>query len=140
MDTSTACGYMLLQRRDQYFAEFRETLLQFDDEAHDLRARGVSFQTCIRRPDGIHISAEHVGTRYDLHFRPGEEDTGSYTISHGSFAGTGRIFKTRRGDSSSFAEYYYLRAVSTTGVEFAWSVGIDHFSLVVDAYPSLDEA
>jgi hypothetical protein len=142
MSITETCGILLVQSRANYMADVKSSVgfLLFDgDEGHDLRTRGVPFAQCIRRPDGIVIYAKHLDTTYDIHFHESDSDIGGYRVSHGPFAGKGRIFKVRRGDSPSFSVYYYIRVVSSRSVEFAWRVGINRFSQEVEAEPSADD-
>jgi len=66
------CGFLLVQHREQYMQHFLHAELNLGD---DFTASGIPFYTCIRRLDGIHISTEYQGIKYELHF----DETGAKT-------------------------------------------------------------
>ena len=94
-----------------------------------MRTDGVDISVCIKRPDGIHISA-HDGVTYEIHFDPQNESAGYYTVSGGHYKGTGTIVGVRKAETASFKHYYYIKVLSQTTHHFAWRVAINSFSTV----------
>src|SRR5947207_13652127 len=97
-----------------------------------MRTNGVDIARCIKRSDGIHISAEGDHVRYEIHFDPRHPHGGHYTVSGGRFAGSGHVVQIRKETTPSFSHYYYLHVVSRSAHAFAWRVAITSFSSETD--------
>jgi hypothetical protein len=125
-------GKLQLWERADYVKHFETHLDALDDEARDMKDNGVDISRCIKRPDGVHISAERDHTHYEIHFDPQNPETGHYIVSGGRFAGSGHVVDIREATTPSFSHYYYVKVVSRTAHHFAWRIAITSFSSETD--------
>jgi hypothetical protein len=125
-------GKIQLWEREDFIRRFSANDYQLlDDEALDMR-NGVEITRCIKRPDGIHISAEREGIHYEIHFDPQNQPFGHYEVSHGPYAGRGRVVDVRQPKTSSAQHYFYVKVVSDTAHHFEWRIAFDTFTAVTD--------
>jgi hypothetical protein len=126
-------GKIQLWERSDYTAHFDKHFVDLvDDEAYDMRDSGVDIFRCIRRADGIHISGQQHGIRYEIHFDPQNSTEGYYSVSDGTFQGSGRVVEVRETKTTSFLHYYYVKVISQATNHFAWRIAIASFSTITN--------
>ena len=125
-------GKIQLWERADFLPHFAANDYQLlDDEALDM-GRGTDITRCIRRADGIHVSAERDGIHYEIHFDPANPTSGYYDISDGPYAGHGRVVGVRGQSTPSCPHYFYVKVVSETHHHFVWRIAVEAFSAVTD--------
>jgi hypothetical protein len=126
-------GKIQLWERPDYLAYFQRNAFELlDDEALGMGTSGIDISRSIQRSDGIHVSAEQLGIRYEIHFDPSNPSIGYYSVSAGPFRGSGRVVEVQKKETPSFPHYFYIKVVSQAAHLFVWRVAIESLVVVVD--------